>query len=231
MNKQEFLTELARLLQNIPENEREEALKYYEDYFRDAGEENEQNVLAELESPQKVADNIKDGLRADMDCRDAVPGSGTNSAYQNGTSYQGSTIYQGNTFYQNTQAPDKEGMPAWAIVLLVISCVICSPVIIALLGIALGLIVGILGTLLGLVAGFGGAGIGLLIAGIVVTVIGFMHVIAFPFPGMVLAGTGLILLAIGMLCIMFVVWLCGWAIPAICRGIAWLWKRIFNKAK
>lgn len=237
MNKQEFLTELARLLQNIPENEREEALKYYEDYFSDAGEENEQNVLAELESPQKVADNIKDGLRANMDCRDGMPGSGANSAYQsgaayqNGTSYQGSTIYQGNTFYQNTQAPAKEGMPAWAIVLIVIGCIICSPLIIGLLGMAFGLIVGILGTLFGLVAGFGGAGIGLLSAGIAVTVVGFMHVIAFPFPGLLLAGIGLIMLAIGMLCIMFVVWLCGWALPAICRGIAWLWKKSFNKAQ
>ena len=58
MNKAEFMKELERLLQNIPENERIEALNYYEEYFSDAGEENEQKVLAELESPQKVADKI-----------------------------------------------------------------------------------------------------------------------------------------------------------------------------
>lgn len=42
MNKQQFMIELERLLQNIPENERVEALNYYEEYFSDAGEENEQ---------------------------------------------------------------------------------------------------------------------------------------------------------------------------------------------
>ena len=58
MNRAEFMAELTRLLQNIPENERVEALKYYDEYFNDAGEENEQQVIAELESPQKVADKI-----------------------------------------------------------------------------------------------------------------------------------------------------------------------------
>lgn len=39
MNRAEFMAELTRLLQNIPENERVEALKYYDEYFNDAGEE------------------------------------------------------------------------------------------------------------------------------------------------------------------------------------------------
>lgn len=241
MNKAEFMKELERLLQNIPDNEREEALNYYEEYFNDAGEENEQKVLAELESPQKVADKIKDGLRADMDFRDTAPGNGNNSAwqsgaaYQNGTCYQGSTIYQGNNFYQGgydaAAAKEKEGMPTWAIVLIVIGCILLSPALLSAAGTLLGVLAALFFGFFGLVLGFGGAGLALAAAGLVTLVAGLLNIAVLPFAGMALAGAGLLLLAIGILCIMFAVWLCGYAAPAICRGIKWLWNKIFNKNK
>ena len=59
MNRVEFMETLSRLLQDIPEEDRIDALKYYNDYFDDAGSENEQNVIEELESPEKVAMKIK----------------------------------------------------------------------------------------------------------------------------------------------------------------------------
>ena len=52
MNRVEFMETLSRLLQDIPEEDRIDALKYYNDYFDDAGSENEQNVIEELESPE-----------------------------------------------------------------------------------------------------------------------------------------------------------------------------------
>lgn len=59
MNRIEFMEELSGLLQDIPEEDRMDALKYYNDYFDDAGAENEKNVIDELESPEKVAAKIK----------------------------------------------------------------------------------------------------------------------------------------------------------------------------
>ena len=59
MNRIEFMTELASLLQDIPVEERKDAMQYYNDYFDDAGEEQEQQVIEELESPAKVAEKIK----------------------------------------------------------------------------------------------------------------------------------------------------------------------------
>ena len=56
MNRKEFMERLAKLLWNISESEREEALQYYNDYFDDAGIENESRVLEELGSPEQVAD-------------------------------------------------------------------------------------------------------------------------------------------------------------------------------
>ena len=44
MNRVEFMETLSRLLQDIPEEDRIDALKYYNDYFDDAGSENEQNA-------------------------------------------------------------------------------------------------------------------------------------------------------------------------------------------
>lgn len=58
MNKREFLEELNKKLEVLSNEEKEAALNYYEDYFADAGEENEQSVLAELESVDKVAESI-----------------------------------------------------------------------------------------------------------------------------------------------------------------------------
>lgn len=59
MDRQEFMAQLERLLLYVPIQEKEEALKYYNDYFEDAGPENEQQVLEALGSPEKIADNIK----------------------------------------------------------------------------------------------------------------------------------------------------------------------------
>ena len=59
MNRIEFMTELASLLQDVPAEERRDAMQYYNDYFDDAGEDQEQQVIEELESPKKVAEKIK----------------------------------------------------------------------------------------------------------------------------------------------------------------------------
>ena len=62
MNRVEFMNELETLLSDVTESEREEAIKYYNDYFDDAGIENESSVINELVSPQKVANTIKEDL-------------------------------------------------------------------------------------------------------------------------------------------------------------------------
>ncbi|WP_242980494.1 DUF1700 domain-containing protein [Blautia argi] len=67
MNRKEFLAQLARLLWDIPEADRKDALEYYENYFEDAGVENESSVIQELGSPGKVAAIIKTDLEGGQD--------------------------------------------------------------------------------------------------------------------------------------------------------------------
>jgi uncharacterized membrane protein len=53
------MAELERQLARIDNREREEALAYYNEYFDEAGPENEARVIAELGSPARVAAQIK----------------------------------------------------------------------------------------------------------------------------------------------------------------------------
>lgn len=55
MDRQEFFRRLERGLSTLPYGERESALRYYEEYFDDAGRENEQRVISELGSPEALA--------------------------------------------------------------------------------------------------------------------------------------------------------------------------------
>lgn len=62
MNRADFMKNLAELLTDMTPAEREEAIQYYNDYFDDAGEENEQSVIASLGTPEQLARTIKAGL-------------------------------------------------------------------------------------------------------------------------------------------------------------------------
>lgn len=53
---------LAELLADMTPAEREEAIQYYNDYFDDAGAENEQSVIESLGTPEQLAKTIKAGL-------------------------------------------------------------------------------------------------------------------------------------------------------------------------
>ena len=75
MNRQEFLERLRILLGDLSEEEREEAVQYYEDYFADAGPEMEEQIIKELGSPEKVALMIREGLRGE-DAGDAYAENG-----------------------------------------------------------------------------------------------------------------------------------------------------------
>ena len=64
MNRVQFMEQLKKLLSDISEEERQEALEYYESYFDDAGEDQEAEVIRELGSPGKVAAIIKEDLKS-----------------------------------------------------------------------------------------------------------------------------------------------------------------------
>ena len=93
MNKKLFLDELHRLLSDLPPEERNQAIKYYEDYFEDAGPENEQAILKELGSPQELANQIKATTQDDIE-------------YGQGNSFHRSAAYP--EFYAQKEQSDSQ---------------------------------------------------------------------------------------------------------------------------
>ena len=63
MNREEYLKRLSFLLKDLPEEEIEDAIAYYEDYFEEAGEDKEEQVIRELGSPEKIAKMIRDSVQ------------------------------------------------------------------------------------------------------------------------------------------------------------------------
>ncbi|MBR6149906.1 MAG: DUF1700 domain-containing protein [Lachnospiraceae bacterium] len=66
MNRDGFMSQLESYLADVSAAEKEEALQYYNDYFEDAGPENEQSVIQSLGSPREIAENIKAELRGEI---------------------------------------------------------------------------------------------------------------------------------------------------------------------
>lgn len=70
MNKSEYLIRLSDALSELPIEEKENILDYYEEYFIEAGEDREEETVLELGSPQSLAGRLireyYDGLREIM---------------------------------------------------------------------------------------------------------------------------------------------------------------------
>lgn len=58
MDRASYLKKLRKKLHRLPAHELDAALAYYEEYFDEAGEDNEQQVIAQLGSPSHVAAQI-----------------------------------------------------------------------------------------------------------------------------------------------------------------------------
>ena len=67
MNKQAYLAQLKELLAPLPEQERQDALNYYEEYFDVAGPEAEDATAAELGDPAEAARKILEGEGLTLD--------------------------------------------------------------------------------------------------------------------------------------------------------------------
>lgn len=80
MNKQTYLAKLAQLLAPLPEQERQDALNYYEEYFDAAGPEAEDATAAELGDPADAARKILEGEGLMLDSAQAAAGESSDAA-------------------------------------------------------------------------------------------------------------------------------------------------------
>ena len=276
MSRWEFMRQLESLLSDIPPGEREEALQYYNDYFNDAGRENEQEVIKALGSPMQVAGIVKEGLG-----ENSASGEFTESGYKSAKAFSENPIIkrsqgaraqeesgkakEGGAFSDGPSAQGsasggqggwgqtggaargdegsytqsgaarwqekKEGMPTWAIVLIAIACIFLCPFLLGVAGTVIGAVFGAVAAVFGVVLGMGVATVVLFAVGIMLIVAGFGCMFAHPLVGIGLLGGGCICGALGILAMLLTVFLTGKCIPAICKGIVYVCKKIFGRKR
>lgn len=217
MNRVDFMKQLESLLQNISPAEREEALQYYNEYFNDAGEEHEMDVIEALGNPAKVAENIKRDLYG--------------SGYGDNT-YQ--RVPLGNRAvvqYQGAAQPEekKDSMSPWLIALIVVLCIFASPLILGVGSGLFGALAGILTAWFVTIFAFGVAAVVLIVIMMTLVIIGIICVFHSPLVGIAVLGAGLACGGLGLLFLMLTVAMAGIATPAICKGIVSLCRKLFGK--
>lgn len=230
MNRVEFMRQLESLLQNVSPTERNEALQYYNDYFDDAGTENEQSVIEALGNPARVAENIRKDLlesgygenfvqrRAQASDRELIE-------YDRAASQQS---FQEPVKYADKPEPSGgKKLAAWEVALIVILILFGSPVCVGVIG----TLFGVLASYFAVVLSFGVCAVALFIVMVSLIAVGFMAVAVDPISGMALVGGGLVCGALGILFLMLTVALAGIVTPAIFRGISFLFRKLFQKIR
>ncbi len=253
MNRIEFMTELAALLQDVPVEERRDAMKFYNDYFDDAGEENEQQVIAELESPTKVAATIKADLGSSskehgeytekgytdtrFENKDMPVGKDYQSDYQGhnykNDSFQENDYQYGGYNYQETDYQGYEKQPrtngALKVLLIILLIIVAAPIVFP---VAFAVIATVFAGGIALVALFASlviASAAVAFAGVCVFIAGIVNLIPEIAIGLALIGTGLIFAVLGTIGTVASVKACIVVLPGIIRGFVWLCRRPFQR--
>ena len=227
MNRIEYMTKLASLLQDIPEVERRDAMKYYNDYFDEAGEENEEQVIREFGAPEEVAEYIKADLKGKTEDITGSQQEQSSSQYQ--TQEQQKQKSDQSSEYQYGMPEKKKNDRIWGIVLIVILAIIIGPVLIPLVGgiLAAGLAI-VLTVIVGVIA-MVIAGVAIAIAGIALVISGLIILLPQTAAGLALIGSGLMILVIGVIATVGFGKLCAFIWDGIAKGISFLWRKIFHR--
>lgn len=207
MTKEQFLFQLEQQLLDIPQDEREEAMEYYRDYFNDAGEENEERVIEELGSPKKVAASIKEGLK---NGREDTAGDGQLPQARGGTKSYSEA---------NRGKARSDGRSKWILMLIVVC--FTFPIWIGLAAALIGILIGVAAVLIGLTiaavtvmaAGF--------FAGVVCVVVGIARLVTGRFlSGIMTFALGMLAFAAGCLFLALLVLIFGQFFPWLLRSIS-----------
>ena len=225
MSRVEFMNQLKNLLWDIPEYEREEALNYYEDYFDDAGAENEAQVIASLGRPEKVASFIKEGLKEDA----ADQGEFSENGYSGyGESVKDEVIYYGTQKEQRfTDKIKNLGTSGWILILIlaIFALPILGPVGVGLLSAIFGILIAAVVVLFVLVI----IGIALLVAGASVFAAAIGCLFVTPMVGIMLIGLSLLLIGVGILVTILGIWVVKKVIPPVVRFVVSVVRKPFEK--
>lgn len=194
MNKYDFLSRLRNALSSLPQEERDAAMNYYEEFFSDAGEDNEQAVIASLGAPEELAKSIIDENNRDNPAMSSAADSGNSSDSTSGFNPPPTPAQTGSRWTGGQTA------------LFIILAVLSAPIWGGILAAVLGTLAGLFAAVIGIIAAFGGCAIGFFASGIVA----LFHE---PIVGVMLLGVSFVFIGLFPL-----------AVVPMCKGIVKLSK-------
>lgn len=251
MNRKQFMEQLERLLSDISEAERQEALEYYEGYFDDAGPENEGEVIRELGNPGKVAAIIKadlqensedygeytengyqdtrvkeNGEMPDQYTEITVRGDGQEEEPHDTGSAENRRKSRAQRGYHAEKKQNKAG-----VILALIVLVFAAPLLKGLFGGVLGILVTLVLLPFFLTFCVGAGSVVLVIAAIACVIVGIPLAFSMPPAGILTVGIGCLMMALGLFLLALTVWLAGKLLPMILRKFTGFCSNIISGRK
>lgn len=220
MNAYEYLQALRAALAVLPDDEIDSAMRYYEDYFLDAGDENAAQVIEQLGPPEQVAEAI---LRDYTGVARRRP-----ERFEEEKAQTVDGVPLGRDGKPLTR---KKGINPWMLACIVLLALIFGPVAITVIG---AIILAVVGLIVGVAACVVAVPAATLIGGGALVLFSFL-LWATPASALATLGAGLAIGAVGLLLVLLVIKLCILFVPPIIRGlvalIRWPIEKIRNCLK
>lgn len=231
MNRVEYMEELEALLSDIPAEEREDAINYYNDYFDAGGVENEESTIISLGTPEQLARTIK---LANSDAT-VIDGEFTETGYYDGLSADKQEVDMyakvANSADNGKDKATKKmsgGTIALIIILAIFALPILGPIIIAFAAVLFGLAVAMVAVVFGIAVAVIAVGVAGLCFGGLGLFIGIGSLFAEPFAAITIVGAALIALSFGILLVLGCIWLVRVIIPPVCRAAVFVFAKPFR---
>lgn len=220
MNAYEYLQALRAALSALPDDEIDSAMRYYEDYFLDAGDENAAQVIEELGPPEQVAQAILNEYTGVARRRP--------ERFEEEKAQTVDGVPLGRDGKPLTR---KKGINPWMLACIVLLALIFGPIAVAVIG---AIIVAVVGLIVGVAACVVAVPAATLIGGGALVLFSFL-LWATPASALATLGAGLVVGAIGLLLVLLVIKLCILLVPPIIRGLValvrWPIEKIRNCLK
>lgn len=220
MNAYEYLQALRAALAVLPDDEINSAMRYYEDYFLDAGDENAAQVIEQLGPPEQVAEAI---LRDYTGVARRRP-----ERFEEEKAQTVDGVPLGRDGKPLTR---KKGINPWMLACIVLLALIFGPIAVAVIG---AIILAVVGLIVGVAACVVAVPAATLIGGGALVLFSFL-LWATPASALATLGAGLAVGAVGLLLVLLVIKLCILFVPPIIRGlvalIRWPIEKIRNCLK
>lgn len=242
MSASEFMKELEYLLQDIPDEEKADALGYYRDYLDEAGEDAEAAVL-EFGSPERIAAIIRTDIAGHLENGGEFTERGYEDERFRDPNYRMAKRYDlpevdEKAYEKKREQQTKDQRQARSsqtsdnntvkIILLVLLAIVTSPVWLGVGGGLLGVLIGVFAALFAIVASVGIVTVAFFLAGIICGVVGAVYMVTNPVGGLLSIGVGCLLLGLAFLGLILTMQIFGRLIPWMVRGIVDLISGLFR---